>query len=382
MNVFSNILEIPSDTGYWLVRADGGKYYDDFFLNNFIAISDNEITLELINQCKKKSIVGITLDHYKNLYRETYKWKPQQIALAAGRTQKFLEEIKIGDIVLVPARHSSNFLIGVVTSDYYEITESEIASKIEVKYAINPYLKRRDISWIKEVSRNEISDKLYWMLSAHQTIFNLKGYKDYINQLLAPVYIHDGFCHGILKVSKAEGLDSDEWFDFYSLIKHKTEHTKEKVFVKSNVQSPGILEMVADLKDVTTIVGLMTVLGGAIFTEVKIGDKSIRGILPYFLNLKLEQEKMKQENKQIEVGNSKSMKEVEILEEERRAKQLENELKEIVIEGERMKIQQQKLEMEAQQVRNRLQISSFDAGRVFEDQTQMDSGEDLNADES
>lgn len=25
------ILEIPKDIGYWLVRADGGKYYEDFF---------------------------------------------------------------------------------------------------------------------------------------------------------------------------------------------------------------------------------------------------------------------------------------------------------------------------------------------------------------
>ncbi|MBM7645069.1 hypothetical protein JOD45_001280 [Scopulibacillus daqui] len=67
-----SILEIPENVGYWLLRADGGKYYDDFFLNDFVAISDNEITLEMIRECQNNSIAGITLDHYKELYKEKY----------------------------------------------------------------------------------------------------------------------------------------------------------------------------------------------------------------------------------------------------------------------------------------------------------------------
>ncbi|MDM5233834.1 hypothetical protein [Lysinibacillus pakistanensis] len=91
MDVYSNILEIPNDTGYWLVRADGGKYYDDFFLSNFIAVSDNEITLEMITKYNKGSLVGITTDFFKDIYSEVYKgWTSQQIAHAVSRTQKFI----------------------------------------------------------------------------------------------------------------------------------------------------------------------------------------------------------------------------------------------------------------------------------------------------
>src|SRR5690606_34184335 len=98
------VLEIPDETGYWLLRADGGKYYEDFFLNNFIAISDNEITLEKINESHDNSIAGITLDHYKNIYKEEYpEWTNQQIAHAASRTEKFVNQMKIGDLVLVPS---------------------------------------------------------------------------------------------------------------------------------------------------------------------------------------------------------------------------------------------------------------------------------------
>lgn len=383
MDVFDSILEIPRDTGYWLVRADGGKYYEDFFLNNFIAISDNEITLEKIEEHIDESIAGLSIEHYKKIYRETYKgWTSQQIAQSASRTQKFLEDMKIGDVILVPSKKSSHFLIGVVSSSAFEVNESKLVSKIEVNYAINPYFKRRNVIWIKEVSRSEISEKLYWMLSAHQTIFNLKEYKNYINQLLSPIYIHDGYCHGTLKVSKEEGLNSDEWYDFYTLVKKIASKSSDKVVVKSNVQSPGFIEMVTSFIDKPTAMALMTILGGTIFTDVKIGNKTIRGIIPYFLTLKVEKEKMKHEAKQMEVANLKVEKEIEILDEERRSKQLENDLKQIEVERERERREKERLELEAEKIIKQLQISSFDAGRTFEDRTQMDSGDVLSADES
>ncbi|WP_238352223.1 hypothetical protein [Lactiplantibacillus plantarum] len=40
------ILTIPDDTSYWLVRADGGKYLDDYIENSFISIAHNQVTIE------------------------------------------------------------------------------------------------------------------------------------------------------------------------------------------------------------------------------------------------------------------------------------------------------------------------------------------------
>ncbi|QTD40636.1 hypothetical protein [Sporosarcina sp. Te-1] len=110
------ILEIPKDTKYWLVRADGGKFYDDFLLNNYIAISDDEITLDAINEFPQLNTdVGRTIEGYKSLYKEKYeKWNNQQIAHAASRTMKFIDEIKENDIVVVPSHRSSNLMAKAV----------------------------------------------------------------------------------------------------------------------------------------------------------------------------------------------------------------------------------------------------------------------------
>src|SRR5690606_507002 len=105
-------------------------------------------------------------------------WTNQQIAHAASRTEKFVNQMKIGDLVLVPSRRSMSFLLGVIDSEVYQIKEDEIYSGENVHYVINPFLKRRKVQWVKEVPRTEISEKLYWVLSAHQTIFDLQEEKD------------------------------------------------------------------------------------------------------------------------------------------------------------------------------------------------------------
>ncbi|WP_419892801.1 hypothetical protein [Oceanobacillus kimchii] len=357
-----SILEIPDDTGYWLLRADGGKYYDDFFLNNFVAISDNEITLQKIREEKGESIAGITTDHYKNLYNENYQeWSNQQVAHAAGRTQKFCDEINIGDLVLVPSRSSTMFLLGRVESDVYEITEEQKTPNKEVHYPINPFLKRRKVTWIKEVKRSEISDKLYWILSAHQTIFDLQKERNYVNQLLAPIFIQGKQCHGSLKISKNEGLSSDEWYYLHSTIKKFTDKTTDEVIIKSNVQSPGIIEFLSS--DTLTIVSTVLTLSGLVIGDVSIGGVKLKGIVPYIQSYKKEK---------IEMG---------IKEEEKKSKELENERARFELEKDKQVWEkQQKKETEAARLHEELQISMFDAGRIIEGQTQMDTLENPDED--
>jgi len=49
--------EIEASQKYWLVRTFGGKYYDHFVKNNYIAIAWNEISdLEMIKQANDNII--------------------------------------------------------------------------------------------------------------------------------------------------------------------------------------------------------------------------------------------------------------------------------------------------------------------------------------
>lgn len=256
------ILEIPQDTKYWLVRADGGKFYHDFMLNNFIAVSDNEVTLESISEFPQlKSDIGHTIEGYKSLYNETYEeWNQQQIAHAASRTMKFLDEIKEKDIVIVPSHRSQNFIVGIVTGDPYQINEEEIG--ITEHYAKCSYLKRRRVQWVKEVPRSAISEKMYWILSSHQSILSLNDHDEYIDKLLAPIYIKNGQCYGALKIDRKDGVTSSEWLKLYSVIEDVKDDSSE-IVVKSNVQSPGHIEILSELANLPKVISITLHLSGS-----------------------------------------------------------------------------------------------------------------------
>lgn len=356
-----DILKIPDDMGYWLLRADGGKFYEDFFLNGFIAISDNNVDLKSINTLEEKSIAGITIDHIKELYQKEYPDRSnQQIAHAASRTHKFYSEINIGDLILVPSKRSEYFLLGIVKSGMYEITKDGITSGKEVHYPINTYLKRRRVSWVKEVSRIEIPDKLYWILSAHQTIFNLEDDRAYINQLLSPIYIQNNVTHGAIKISKKEGLISGEWFELHSVIKRYSDKSNDEVTIKSNVQSPGIIEFVSS--DTTTILSIVIVLSAGIIGDVSIFGFKFKGIIPYIQSHK------------------KITKEIEVLDEEKKSIQIDNDRKKFELEKDK-EIWDTKKETEAE-LKEQLKISSFDAGKTVGEQTQKDNLGNPDSDES
>ena len=355
-----NILEIPKDTGHWLLRADGGKYYEDFFLNNFVAISDNEINLHSIKKIEKRGFAGLTIEHIKELYNSRYpEWSNQKVAHAAGRTHRFYTKIKIGDLILVPSKRSTHFLLGIITSEVYEIKAEEITTDKEVNYPISNNLKRRNVSWIKTVDRKEISDRLYWILSAHQAIFNLEEDKNYINQLLSPIYIHNGNCHGTLKIEKSSGLNSDEWYKLHSIIKDYSDKSKDDVFIKSNVQSPGLIELVSS--NPKTILSIIMVLGAGVIGEVSFFGFKFKGILPYI-----------QSQRKAEIEN-------EIMEEEKISKQIKNQRDKFELMKDKEAWTKQKETEE--ELRTQLQISSFDAGKAVGDQMQKDTLENPDLDE-
>lgn len=381
-NGILSILEIPSDISYWLVRANGGTYYEDFFLNNFISIGDNDITLNDLN-----NITNNNTDESKilQLYKELYQSKrgkqnlnTQQIAHAASRTFKFVNEISIGDIVIVPSRRSERFVIGIVESDPFEITNADIEKK-KSKFPIDENHKRREVRWIKEVNRNDISEKLYWIFSAHQSILCLNDNSDYINRLISPIYIQDKQFHGVIKINTKKDITSTEWYDFYSLVKQIDQLNKSATSVKPNVQSPGIIEFIS--QNWESIASSIAILTGIVFGEVDIKGARIQGIVPYLKNqrnreLDIKLKELEIEKKKLEIKD----KELEI-----KSKEIDIKTKESNIlksSSPTLNLKELKNMCIAENISKALEISTFDAGRIVSSQKQMENDGYLDEDKS
>lgn len=354
------IVEIESGINYWLVRAEGGKYFDDFLQNSFISISNNEINLETLENVPENMEVNF---YYKQLFEEAYKneeMNAQRIAHAVSRIDKFLNGIKTGDIVMVPSHKSTDFLIGYVESAVYEINEEKLKEYNTEHFANNPYYKRRKVRWIKTVKRHEISEKLYWILSAHQTILNLTEQKDYMNQLIAPIYVQDGVYHSTLRVSKEDGLTSSEWYQLYKIIELSKVEEDDNFIVKSNVQSPGWLEFVSTNRENIVLVSTILVsVTASLFGEIKIKNSTVKGLFPYLRDRENHKKEMELKDNEIEKGQIELIMQktqLPTLEAAEKTKQLEEQLKQAHLLRE---------------------ISSFNAGtNVNPPETQTDNADD------
>ncbi|KRL48006.1 hypothetical protein FD48_GL001274 [Lactiplantibacillus paraplantarum DSM 10667] len=225
-SVSTPILSIPESTNYWLVRADGGKYYSDFLEDGFIAIANNKITIASINKRKQSS--NSNNINYRELYLDAYPNESNQTAgLRANQIRRFASTMKINDIVLVPAKNSTNFLIGVITSSAYDANQANITKKIDLQTlnanhsTICPYTKRRDVTWIKEIFKNQLPKGLLWALSAHEALFHIQSIDDInsIDRLFSPLYIKNKNVHFLISAGTNENLTMKQWDEFISILK-------------------------------------------------------------------------------------------------------------------------------------------------------------------
>lgn len=326
------ILDIPKKTKYWVIRADGGQYYDDFLENNFVAIGDDKITKEWLEGKKKQDgfhdlrSVGIL----KVVYGERYpKLKPQSHTLYAKRLYNYMFEMKVGDIVIVPSKNSSYFLIGIIDSEMYDgISKIENTENSGVKLC--PFIKRRRVTWIKEIGRASLPKKMYWVLSAHQTLFNVSDFSREINSLLSFIVKFGDEITASCFVSSKEGISIRDWHAITSELIDTTGSSSEEIDMKIDVQSPGNI-------DLSTITGsvdkLFKILGNLIdpssitpgtalayaiiiyaigFGEVSIAGFKFQGIHPYFFGKgKYEREMLKTQVENAQLQNEKIKKEIQ-----------------------------------------------------------------------
>lgn len=239
---------LASNVDYWLFRANGGQYYDDFNAGNYIGIGWELEPLATIQQFKNRK------DQLRAKIAKDYP-KEKQPGSTASQLLKFIDDLKINDIVLVPSENSERYLIGKIIGDAYEEKEDELLD--ERRHC--PYKKRRKTEWIGIVDRNKADSALYKLVYAGHTLSNANDYKPYINRALFDSYIENGTMHSTFMVNEPSDIDMYEFSKFqyaFSELHHQLFPT-EKLVSKTNVQSLGPLEVIGLYAGIATISGLL-----------------------------------------------------------------------------------------------------------------------------
>jgi len=179
----------------FVLRADYGRYTDVFRNNNYIGIG----WFDEINPIQEKWDLT-DKDFLKEKYREKYKEDANmRVNQNVGQIYRFINDLKIGDIVISPY-NTNELLIGKITGDLYFENDNS-----------SPYPWRKKMEWIKDkVNRHSFSQPVQNTLKATLTCFEVKQKQEIFENL--------GFEVDKSKIRKEIKFDTKS---VYELIKNK-----------------------------------------------------------------------------------------------------------------------------------------------------------------
>ncbi len=288
---------INSERRYWLVRTKGGIYFNDFYLNDYIAIGWNLLTdVNIMNESTRETLV----DELKKLYskkgtkeeREEDEEEDREVkktgnyGLIATQLIRFASELKKGDIVIIPSQKSNNIAFGEIIDDEIFI---ESINEEDLEETQCPFVKRRKVKWLKRQKKNEIDIYLYRLLNSHHTITDANEYANIIDRTLSSFYIKNNLAHFTMQVGIKEGIKIkqlsnlinnniaiiDEFNNFSN-----TDIDVDGVDVKINLHSPGPVE-IQGVMTAVLIIGITTIAicGGTLkFNRKNDGESTETGL--------------------------------------------------------------------------------------------------------
>ena len=254
------VVKIDESRNYWLVRTKAGKYFEEFFSEDFIAVGWNEFSNMDDLENKPDEVL-------KTQIKEIYPDK-EQPGRILNQIKRFLFEIKPGDIVMIPSQNSSLIRFGQITGEPFLRNVSET----QIDEGVCPYKKSRHVKWLKTVKRYDLDPYLYRMMQAHQTVSKANDYAHFIDRTLHSFFIKNNTAYIVFDITKDDNIAAFDLVNFVNSIvdlvplvndlkgiENEKNYTKADLDLKLNIQSPGFTEFSSYLPELILGICLLIV---------------------------------------------------------------------------------------------------------------------------
>ena len=294
--------ELPifnDDNRFWLIRAEGGKFFDDFVNNDYVGIKYNRITIKELNELQKNN-PALSIDDIRNLIFFKYidavgkdeitvddlkASSKSQLTVHAKQDYLFAFEMKIGDFVLIPAKYSYKFALGIIIGNPYDENISAIKElqnefkNGDIAYVPSNYIKRRKIQWLSIIERKDLPKEIAWIMNMHQAVGNLDTEDpSKLFNLVTPFYKYKDKYYLRVYTTRGGELSMRDWSDLFSII---PEAYQENIDLRANVNSPGFFTfLTSNLDGILHIISVLGGIGGPIisykFLEALVGKDNLK----------------------------------------------------------------------------------------------------------
>lgn len=278
----SNILEllniptISPQRHYWIIRTNGGDYYEDFILHQYISIAWDYVTLTTLNNETEEAIKRLISVYEKNNDEdidlddeETDGTSKGKITAIYNKIHRFVFEISKGDIVLIPSANSDRITIAEVVGDVFETTnyvEMYLKENPETELNPCPYAKRRKVNTLKTISKEEMDIYLAKGFSSQHALSNMDDYAQYIDRTIYGIYAKGDQIHSTIHAGHHNGLTLKDLVDLTSYLNESATSIAEQcgipydpstINVKLNIHSPGLIELIGAVAAGGVVISLL-----------------------------------------------------------------------------------------------------------------------------
>ena len=273
-----SLLKIPSVSEgihYWIIRTNGGDYYEDFTLHEYISISWDYVSLSIL-YTKDDDEIKRLIEVYEKMSTtpedsddESDGTTKGKITAILNKINRFVFDIDKGDIILIPSKNSDRIAIAEVVGDVYE-TENYVESYLQANPTTEiipcPYRKRRKIKILKTIAKGQMDIYLARGFNAQHALSCMDEYAPYINRTIYGIYSKGDELHTTLHAGHPNGLTLKELVEFSTQLE-KTAFSiaqqceipfdPSQVEVKLNIHSPGLIELIGSLSGAGIVLSLL-----------------------------------------------------------------------------------------------------------------------------
>lgn len=270
---FESIESIPEKKKYWLIRTEGGEYFESFTNFNYVALGYDQILYSKIFDLNKTSKNLKDLRNKLKEYIDTI-LPDRTPGLIANQLINFIFEVKKGDIVIVPSENSTYISIGeVLDTNLMEVND------LMINRTSCPYRKRKSIRWIKTVHKKSTDLLLFRALQSHQAITDVSKHANIIERSIGDFYKLDDETNLIINVQRETNIPASDLMFFGSdLLKFTRDFIEHydldldisDIEIKININSKGKTQFLSKNGRLILLLGVIFVgtCGGGLKIKV------------------------------------------------------------------------------------------------------------------
>lgn len=263
------IVSVPESTQVWFVRAGArGLFWDDFRINEYIAVENYGVPLLDLNSRANKNVQ----QNYRNaifarltahMTPDEIKEKRRNLNVSAGRKasvlRNFRDTMKVGDLVFCPGPRTRDFLVGLITSG---VSNTSLDRKRkEVAYPFSTFGDKRQVDWLKIVDFSDIPDDIRYIRHGNGSIFQVTEYIDEVLPIAFNNYRFRNRAYSRIDVATADPVTSDDLLDFQTVISLVKHNSAINVNQKTKIASPGHVLLATAIQNQDALLSIVQSLG-------------------------------------------------------------------------------------------------------------------------